>query len=198
MDKAIIYGVYHFLGFNLCKQLLEKGIQVDGYHIAKQDEDKFWDDKKLQIGRNANFLECDLNDGFDEEDLGQKNVIIISFYDLEFLADDGELPYQQLCQSIQNSNERKNVERLICLCPAHFSINLEKKLRSQFSLITNEKIPIQFIYLPTVVDPLQIMEPTPERRDHTKELIYIDDAFEQIFNIIHSEDKADLHLKSMK
>jgi hypothetical protein len=196
MDKAVIYGVYHFLGFRLCQQLLEQGIQVDGYPIGNQGEHDFWDDKKLQIGRNANFNECDRNEiGSDEEEIGQKNVIFISFYDLEFLANEGESPNQQLCHFIQKSSKTKNVERLICLCPDHFSLKLEEMLRSQFISYINE---IQFIYLPTVVDPLQKNEPNLDNRDNTKDKIDLDDAINQIFHIIHSGDKTDLHLKSNK
>ena len=41
MDKAIIIGVYEYLGFHLCLKFLEQGIEVTGVDTEMDDSDLF-------------------------------------------------------------------------------------------------------------------------------------------------------------
>ena len=59
MDKAIIVGVYEFIGFHLCEALLQEGIEVYGVNLPIDTSDHVVDEKRLLIGRNSNFQEKD-------------------------------------------------------------------------------------------------------------------------------------------
>ncbi|WP_174730876.1 hypothetical protein [Mesobacillus harenae] len=62
MNKAIIVGVYGFLGYSLCSVLLEKGVSVEGISLLGEEEEHIIEEKRLQIGRNANFTEVAFQD----------------------------------------------------------------------------------------------------------------------------------------
>lgn len=209
MDKAIIYGVYHFLGFSLCKQLLEQGIQVDGYPIGNLEEHEFLDEKKFLIGRNANFYECHLNDDpLISDESTQKNVAVISFYDLYFFSNKVDLFFQQILTCILKLTK---IERIICLCPDNIQTTHQEMIKTQFNSSNLSNIPLLFIYLPTIFGPWQSssfyfqqhllkeytdIEPKLDQRENTMDAIYIDDVINDIIKIIQSEEKTDVHLKS--
>ena len=40
MDKAVIFDVFNFVSFHLCKALLDKGIEVEGIFIENKENDE--------------------------------------------------------------------------------------------------------------------------------------------------------------
>ena len=55
MDKAIIVGVYEFIGFHLCEALLQEGIEVYGVDLPIDTSDHVVNEKRILIGINSNF-----------------------------------------------------------------------------------------------------------------------------------------------
>src|SRR4051812_35895178 len=86
MDKAVIFGVFDFVSFHMCKTLLNKGLEVNGVHIEKMDKVLFQNEKRLEVGRNANFLEQALVEWEKKkEHESMRTMLVISLYDLYML-----------------------------------------------------------------------------------------------------------------
>lgn len=60
MKKAIVFGAYQFLGFHICGALLEEGEEIIGVSFPNIHVDDI-EDKRMEIGRNANFSEISWN-----------------------------------------------------------------------------------------------------------------------------------------
>lgn len=67
MDRAVILGTFEFIGFSLCKNLLDQGCEIDGIHFDKEQDDALIHEKRLTIGRNANFNEKTILHGLNLE-----------------------------------------------------------------------------------------------------------------------------------
>jgi hypothetical protein len=61
MDKVLVLGALEELGFEMTALLLEEGYEVRGIHLQTGDE-AIYNDRRMEIGRNANFEEIGLND----------------------------------------------------------------------------------------------------------------------------------------
>lgn len=59
MEKAIIIGAFEDIGFQLCKGILEDGIEVAALHLDGT-RNPLTEERRLEIGRNANFTELEL------------------------------------------------------------------------------------------------------------------------------------------
>jgi hypothetical protein len=79
MDKAIIFGTYEFVGFHLCQEFLERGYEVTGI-FHDYSEESFIDEKRLEIGRNANFTEKIIGEYVVDD--ASPSLMIFSLYDL--------------------------------------------------------------------------------------------------------------------
>ncbi|WP_035209289.1 hypothetical protein [Mesobacillus boroniphilus] len=60
MERATILGIYDFIGYSLCRHMLDLGFEIDGIHQSGNIDDYFTEEKRLEIGRNANFSEISL------------------------------------------------------------------------------------------------------------------------------------------
>ncbi|MEM5594163.1 hypothetical protein AAHH67_24715 [Niallia circulans] len=60
MKKAVIFGVYQFVGFHICSTLLEEGEEIIGISYPEISIEDL-EDKRMEIGRNANFSEKSLD-----------------------------------------------------------------------------------------------------------------------------------------
>ncbi len=79
MDRAIIIGAFGFVGFSVCQALLDEGIEVIAISVS-EEPDLFTEEKRMEIGRNANFIEEErwLGDG---ENASEITPVIIPVYD---------------------------------------------------------------------------------------------------------------------
>ena len=83
MEKAVMVGVFDFVSFHVCKALLDKGIEVRGVQIeSEENQDFLLEEKRLEIGRNANFSVTRMDDLTIPN---QKETIVLSVYDLYML-----------------------------------------------------------------------------------------------------------------
>jgi nucleoside-diphosphate-sugar epimerase len=215
MDKVIIYGTYHFLGFSLCEKLLDEGIQVDGYRFNETISEDFLEAKKFLIGRNANFEEKIVGDEealSSEDSVLSETIIVISFYDMFFSLEENPFPiFEKIVRNISKQYSHHSHIKLICLLPINYIHDLPKSLMEQLNLIKGNQIPLQIIYIPTVVGPWQPsvflfqqyllkeylkIEPKMDKRESTVDAIYIKDVVEIIIHLMDSSEIADCLLQS--
>ncbi len=90
MDKAVIVGTYEFLGFHFCLHLLEQGIEVTGIHLQTQRKDLFLEEKRLEIGRNSNFVEKSMEDLLLER-IPDNTIVFVDYYSYYFKQAENEL-----------------------------------------------------------------------------------------------------------
>lgn len=116
MKRYLIIGADGFLGFEVCKQLLDEGYEV--IHLSIHDK-PFPGEKLLFIGRNSNFHIIKQTDEVDE--FGPIHVII-PFYDWSSYSSSEQ---QHLLKRIKNFFERStiNIRRLIFLVHDTTEIN---------------------------------------------------------------------------
>ncbi|MFI8686612.1 hypothetical protein [Rossellomorea sp. NPDC077527] len=74
MDHAFVFAAQQFLGFELCDALLEKG-----WTVTAIDENKAFEDKWLQIGRNANLEYVPYGDW--NQNVNSECTVFLPYYD---------------------------------------------------------------------------------------------------------------------
>jgi hypothetical protein len=211
LDKVCIYGVYEFVGFHLCKRLLEKGFCVEGIHFEQQS-DEFLEEKRLEIGRNANFEETVFANG---ETKSESEMIILSLYDLFMTYKES---YEELFpQIVQSINERSNTKsQLIYILPIQLLTNLEdiegmKEVQNFIDQVKNSDQCIQYFYLPTIFGPWQSgtflfqrellnqfnhLNEKIEIREWLLDAIYIEDLLTPIMKKIESGETGSFLVES--
>lgn len=217
MDKAIIFGMFDFISFHICKTLLNKGIEVNGVHVEEKENILFLDEKRLEVGRNANFLEQSLLDWEnDQEPVHANTSLIFSIYDLYMGKKERILQYEDAIKPIiQYIEQNKTKVKLVFILPVQMLTKtfkgdeIEEFLSSIKNLVTNT----QFVYLPaiygpwqpsaylfhqTIVSKFQKTEITNEIREWTNDVLYIDDAIESIFEIMKTEKPGSYLIESGK
>lgn len=211
MEITYIIGTFEFLGFHFCEKILDEGKEVVGVHLISNDDNYLIEEKRLHIGRNANFSECELHSLDVEGRDSSKNVWIVDFYDL-FIKEQEEkvLRNDSLNNIFKNLNDHKN--KIVFLLPISLlshSIFEEEKRDLQNWLVTL-KAPVKEIYLPTIYGPWQPKEflfhqalseenghLNYSNREWTGDAIYVEDMVQEILKItLESNDK--FLLKSKK
>ncbi|WP_409294747.1 hypothetical protein V1498_16425 [Peribacillus sp. SCS-26] len=80
MQKFIVVGNFRFLGFYLCKRLLEEGYEVVGIDWGSGDEAAF-ESKFLEVGRNGNFSYLPMDEWQREGSEDPEAGLLVSYYD---------------------------------------------------------------------------------------------------------------------
>lgn len=133
MDKAVIMGVFEGFGFPLCKRILEEGIEVEGIHLNVAENDLEIEEKRLQIGRNANFTEWESRN-FDFKLLERKGIVVfVDLYSLFMKGYEKKLLESESLMEILNQFKSEAV-RMVFLLPISLlsrssSRNTHPKLR---------------------------------------------------------------------
>lgn len=149
MEKAIIVGAYEFLGFHFCKKFLEQGIVVEGIHVEIEDKELFIEEKKMEIGRNANFIE----NRIDRVEREEKAFVIIDFYD--FFMRDVSYLFSRLV--VPYLEKMKKCTFVLLLPLAAKKELFKEELIWKEKLMKDEHVVASF-YLPTVYGPWQPLE----------------------------------------
>jgi hypothetical protein len=162
LDKVIIYGVHEFVGFHLCKRFLEKGYRVTGIHF-KMEGALFEEEKRLEVGRNANFIEKALQDSENLSEAESGPVInIISLYDLFMTCKESALTtkkvFENMVQSLNKQKQTKN--QFVYLLPIQLltgsnDLNGIEDVKDILKQTTRKDRSIQLFYLPTIFGPWQ-------------------------------------------
>ncbi|MFD2443178.1 hypothetical protein ACFSO7_04185 [Bacillus sp. CGMCC 1.16607] len=205
MEKAIVFETYSFLGFGICKRLLEDGVQVLGLQLFNDD---FLDEKKLMIGRNANFEEKSVQDPALTNKDTSDHVLFLSYYDLYFSNDDST--QQSIIYEMINQLQHLSYKKIYLLFPIEFIDRIPSSLLQTIQILQEDSRSIS-IYLPTLFGPWQSEvflfqqkflqeyfkhQPLLNEREYTDDAIYIEDAVEEIISLMYSSEQTDVIFQS--
>jgi hypothetical protein len=141
MNRAIVVGAYEFLGFHLTMQLLDLGLEVAGIIPGSREDDRYTAEKRLLVGRNANFKEYSAEDWKDKGSVGEPHFIFVSLYDYYF-REEPELPsWEGLFGHFKGAIEETGSKPVI-LMPVQFYKGSAEGSRCQSGALK--------IYLPTL------------------------------------------------
>lgn len=210
MEKVVILGVYDFIGYGLCRYLLDNGVEIEGAHIVDRHDHFFTEEKRMEVGRNANFSEISFREW---KNSGADNLIFISLYEHLNNNEKREQFNKAIMDKIENLNRID--QKLIFILPAYLALKQEKSTNHPFDLlrfIENKNLSVLEIYVPTIYGPwqpeqyffqqslnnLQEGSGTPVIADWewTHDAVYIDDAVETIIEIAESNKAGKYFLKS--
>lgn len=220
MDKAIIFGVFDFVSFHICKNLLNNGVEVKGIHMEGIDKALYLEEKRLEVGRNANFIEQFLPDIENtREQESTKTVVIFSIYDLYMLHKETILQKEAVTKPIiQYLDRNKNNTAIFILLPIQMIIKTvrskaEKELEGFLALVTGRVKNTQRLYLPAIygtwqpssflfqqaiISQLQNTGLAKEEREWTKDALFIEDAMDTIVELIETGKPGSYLLESGK
>lgn len=210
MDRAAIIGVYDYIGYSLCLVMLEDGMEIEGIHLATEQEKYFIEEKRMEIGRNANFSEL-LFKEWDVSGLG--NPLIICLYDHFREGCQGqEVLVDALMKKLETVSSHN--QRAIIILPAMFA---EKKSVYEFhqklsDFLKEKSFSVLECYLPTVYGPWQPEDyffqqsinyingsketPRITKWEWTHDALFIEDAAFQIRKMAEGKEEGSCLLAS--
>lgn len=199
MERATILGIYDYIGYSLCRSLLDQGVEINGIFPKGMKEDYFTEEKRLEIGRNANFMESGLQEWNRKEDF----LFVTLFESLQsrHIPDD-------FLEALLSELEDRQLKKLptAVILPADFAqdeVELSEREASMSKLVNSGKSNFLTIYLPTIYGPWQpeecffqqvMSQPSSDNRkmpkigprEWTHDCLYIDDAVKMIKNMAES------------
>ena len=215
MDKAIIFGMFDFVNFHICKSLLDKGIEVRGIHLEEPENVPFVDEKRLEVGRNANFIEQSLHEWESNPEKDKSNTgLFISVYDLFMSKKEHILKNETITKPIiQYLEDNKDDVNIVFILPVQMltSIYKGKEIEEFIGLIKELGKSTQLFYLPALYGPWQTpsflfqqvivsnyekVDITSEEREWTKDVLFINDAVESILDLMETEKTGGYLLES--
>jgi len=214
MDKAIIFEIYNFVSFHACNTLLNKGVEVIGVQIDELNKSPFIEEKRLEVGRNANFSEQSLFEWENkrEEDTTQK-TLIVSIYDLFMLNKETILQNEKVTGPIiQFIKDNKNHTNIVFLLPIQMlRVEQEKTIGVFLEQAKGCGKNIQLFYLPAIYGPwqppsflfqqailasFQKSEIIKNEREWTGDILFVDDAIETIIKMVETGNHRSFMLES--
>lgn len=212
MDKAIIFGVYDFVSFHICKTLLNKGIEVHGVLVEDMEKIQYLDEKRFEVGRNANFVEQSLPQWEKSNILeNPKTTLILSFFDLYIRNKEGL--FQEVTESIiKYVIENKTNTEFVFILPIQMLMRSEERIYKSFleqikSLVKRTQI----FYLPSIYGPwqpdsfmfqqamllaYQSIDFSISEREWTNDTLFVGDAIECILDTIETRETGSYLLES--
>lgn len=204
MDKAIIFGVYDFVNFHMCQTLLNQGIEVLGISFEEKEDIPFYEEKRLEVGRNANFIEQSFSNWqMERVEEKSKTVLIFSIYDWYMLHKEAQFLEKKSTKPILDFVEKNaaNLE-LVCMRPIQDLDSNKGSQIAEFMEQVSQKVQrSQVFYLPSIYGPWQpesflfqqailskIREAgiTKGDREWTEDTLFVYDAIESIGELFDS------------
>jgi nucleoside-diphosphate-sugar epimerase len=200
MDKAIIVGIYEFIGFNLCEALLQEGIEVYGVHIPTVDSELVRDEKRLLIGRNSNYIEKDISSLSSLNLTQQDTYIFLDYYSFYMKKQE-----KKFLETVHSHLSHQQLVHSVSIMP--IQVCMKEENRDSYK---NKGINSPFIfYVPTIYGPWQPSNfffhkalyqsnenHIVEEREWTGDAIYVQDAIQSILYSIENKKQASYLLKS--
>ncbi|WP_080847263.1 hypothetical protein [Cytobacillus gottheilii] len=203
-DSVIIYGGFEFMGFHLSKRLLEEGFNVTIVPSDISDEDML-ENKRLELGRNANFLEWEKLIIPAKED--EVNLIILDCYSLH-LRNDTKKVNEMYDQWLKHASYAAGKEtEMIVLLPAQSALDQEyerNEKKKSFQVMENK---LTIIFLPTIYGEWQpeefafqqaCLEKLEKKKDirisdreWQEDAIYVQCAVDAIMEIFHKRTSGE-------
>lgn len=217
MDKAMIFGIYDFVSFQMGRALLNMGLEVIGIHIDENNPNPYLEEKRLEVGRNANFREILLSelDNTCREIDTTKTTFILSLYDLYMLSTESIFQKQSVPKLQQFIVSNKSLTDIVFLLPIQL---LKPDGANTLRNVINEAVTWgknnQFYYLPAIYGPWQpstytfqqallanmdYSEMRINKREWTGDILYVDDAVEAILasnENLEAEDNSHFLIES--
>jgi hypothetical protein len=213
MDKVVIVGVFDFVNFHVCKALLDKGIEVRGVQIESEENEDIVIQKRLEIGRNANFCEVSLGDI--SNDSYENETIVLSVYDLYMRYKEEYLLNEDMLFNLISKNQWRQI---VILVPSQL---LKEVIDSKAEVIIEDFIirtkaqnkNIHLLYLPTIYGPWQpdtfmfqssilteMNKGKPFRglREETGDALFVQDSTQLLIEIIENQEPGRYLLQSGK
>jgi len=193
----MIFGIYDFVSFQMGRALLNMGLEVIGIHIDENNQTPYLEEKRMEVGRNANFREILLSelDTCREIDT-TKTTFVLSLYDLYMLSTESVLEKQTFTKLQQFIESNKSLTDIVFLLPIQL---LKPDRANSLRTVINEAVAWgknnQFYYLPAIYGPWQPSTYTFQqallanmdytgirinKREWTGDILYVDDAVEAI------------------
>jgi hypothetical protein len=211
MEKATILGIYDFIGYSLCRHMLNLGVEIDGIHQAGNIDDYLTEEKRLEIGRNANFSEISLQDWDAERAEGFLFVTLFESLQTRNGTND-------LLETLLSKLEDRHLEKLptAVILPAYFAEENRDFREAETKINTyigNRESTLLTIYLPTIYGPWQPEEcffqqaishssnngrkiPDLSKWEWTHDCLYINDAVKTIQEMAESGQQGQYILAS--
>ncbi|WP_251552481.1 hypothetical protein [Neobacillus muris] len=212
MDKTVIMDVFDFVGFHLCKALLDKGVEVEGVYIEEHQPDLYIDKKRLEVGRNANFI--DIAYSVWNKKARQNSLdatLILSLYDVFMTRKESILSGLDFKTILDNWQSNDN--QIVFLAPVQLLAvpSLNKDIAYFLNQAEEQVKNLQIFYLPTIYGPWQPVDflfqqviisgrgshpIQPYDREWTGDAIYAADAVETIVDLIEDGKSGNYLLES--
>ena len=190
MHHAVVWNSRQFLGFTLCKSLLEKGYEVIAFDQQEWLRD-YHVEKWMEVGRNANISYRESEDA-NQLDAVPSTICFIPIYDFFIEYDERIIEnWKQSYQAFLNNNRGK-VEKVVWIAPKQFlelnqgiQQNLQSSLDSIFRDDSNAVNEVRWYYVPTLFGPWQpntfLFQQIIQNGCRTEEMDYVDDTFDALF-----------------
>lgn len=199
MDKAIIFSVYDFVSFHMACTLLNKGIEVTGIHIEEAGEAPFLEEKRLEVGRNANFREISLSElNQYREDDTTNTTFILSLYDFYMANTESILQNQTVKRLSQFIESKHSPADMLFMLPIQLLMpEVPETLRAVINQASGWEKHNRFYYLPAIYGPWQPatftfqqalsakmidLEIKASSREWTGDILFVEDAVEAILS----------------
>ncbi|WP_400246507.1 hypothetical protein AB3U99_06545 [Niallia sp. JL1B1071] len=205
MKNAVVVGAYQFLGFHICGALLEEGEEIIGVSFPNINIGDI-EDKRMEIGRNANFSEKSWNQ------LGsilQDPNIDYLFFDLYTIEG-----LQSLYSTIKSrifdcSNKELPINKRLVFLVNIMAVEKDRELFSSMKEDLGDYT-IQMIHMPTLYGPWQpsdflfqqLVEGKEQEavriglRECPTDAIFIEDAVLEVVKQTKKGQNNDILLKS--
>jgi len=200
MKKALVLGAFQFLGFHLCSKLLIDGEEMIGIPLPNLQVE-YVDEKRMEIGRNANFIEQDWNDLEQLFQCEEIDTIYIDLYTLKMAKD----LFSQIQQKIvDNENLLKN-KQIVLLTNISFLKEKEGTIFEQTSMFDRN---ITVMYFPTLYGPWQpndfLFQQVIEEKRQVKlnsleypfDAIFVEDVVKEVVTHVKSSTSKHILFKS--
>lgn len=200
MDRAIIIGAFGFLGYSVCRAMLDEGIEVNVISV-EEEYDFLIEEKRMEIGRNANLLEDEVRDRT-EEKVEAPIPVIIPFCDYYMMEKEQVLFENQFIQEELFTLPSENYP-ITLLLPELLEYEGSSVIEPLVKLkeeITNKGFSLKEVLVPTLYGPWQpegcffqqilslgeeaIDVPALNPRESTSDAIYVADAAAVVLNLL--------------
>ncbi|MEH7416386.1 hypothetical protein V7266_13955 [Neobacillus drentensis] len=208
MDKAVIFGIYDFVSFHIGRALLNEGVEVIGIHTDEAGEAPFVEEKRLEVGRNANFKEIALSelDTYREADT-IKTTFIFSLYDL-YMSNTETILHKQTVTSLQQFIEsNKNLTNILFILPIQLLSSKEsqalqtvikqasawgkKNFYYYLPSIYGPWQPSTFIFQQALIGKMEKQDIKESKREWTGDVLFVEDAIKVILSSSEYSDTED-------
>lgn len=192
MDRAIIIGAFGFLGYSVCRAMLDEGVEVNAIPLG-EEPDCFIEEKRMEIGRNANFCEEEVRI-LNEWKVEAPIPVIIPFSDFYLMDIEEKLFENYFLQEELFSFPPENFP-IILLIPEQLEYDGTSKFEPLVKLkqnLTKKGFLLKEVLVPTLYGPWQpegcffqqiislgveaVTFPSLNPRESTSDAIYVADA----------------------